>query len=158
MSGIATLRIDCLCLSWKLQEFLEIQMQEFFNYNSNTNRSSMFYSSLKFLHFGLLNGDGGTTTWTIFMCHLFCFSFSWWDLIGRFIVGTFFSCQIFFPTPNSLLVLLFHFQERKKAQQPCQLYRCHRESPSLNWFHRIYYIIKFFSQYCLPHASKQSFI
>ena len=67
-----------------------------------TNNSSIFWSSIKLLHFGLLNGDGGTTTWTIFMCHLFCFSFCWWDLIGRFIVGTVFSFQDFFSTLNSL--------------------------------------------------------
>ena len=36
-----------------------------------TNNSSIFCSSLKFLHFGLTSGDGGTTTSTIFMCHLF---------------------------------------------------------------------------------------
>ena len=35
LSGIAALRIDCLYFSWKLQEFLEIQIHEFFNYNSN---------------------------------------------------------------------------------------------------------------------------
>ena len=123
-----------------------------------TKNSSIFCSSLKFLHFDLLSGDGGTTTWTIFMCHLFCFSFCWWGLICRFILGTVFSFQVFFPTLNSLFVILFHFQERKKAQQACQLSRCYQESPSLNRFHRVYWIIKFFSQYCLPHASKQSII
>ena len=30
----------------------------------------------KFLHFDLLNGDGGTTIGTIFMCHLFFFRFT----------------------------------------------------------------------------------
>ena len=123
-----------------------------------TNNSSICCNSLKFLHFDLLSGDGGTTTWTIFMCHLFCFSFCWWGLICRFILGTVFSFQVFFPTLNSLFVILFHFQERKKAQQACQLSRCYQESPSLNRFHRVYWIIKFFSQYCLPHASKQSII
>ena len=93
----------------------------------------------------LLSGDDGTTTWTIFTCHLFCFSFCWSDLIGRFAVGTVLSFQIFFPTLNSLLVIFFHLQERKKAQQACQLSRCYRESPSLNRFHRVYWIIKFFS-------------
>ena len=80
------------------------------------------------------------------------------NLIGRFVVGTVFSFQIFFPTLNSLFVILVHFQERKKAQQACQLSRCYRESSSLNRFYRVCWIIKFFSQYCLPHASKQSFI
>ena len=92
------------------------------------------------------------------MCQLFCFSICWWDLIGRFIVGKVFSFQIFFPTLNILFVILFHFQEMKKAQQACQLSRCYWESPSLNRFHRVYWIFSFFSQYCLPHASKQSFI
>ena len=36
-----------------------------------TNNSSIFCSSLKFLHFDMTSGDGGTTTSTIFMCHLF---------------------------------------------------------------------------------------
>ena len=76
-----------------------------------------------------------------FFCVLFC----WWDVIGRFIVGIVFSFKIFFPTLNSLFVILFHFQERKKAQQACQLSRCYQESPSLNRFHRVYWIIKFFS-------------
>ena len=80
------------------------------------------------------------------------------DLIGRFIVGTVFSFQIFFPNLNNLFVILIHFPERKKAQQACQFSRCYRESPSLNRFYRVCWIIKFFSQYCLPHASKQSFI
>ena len=100
-----------------------------------TNNSSIFCSSLKFLHFDLLSGDGGTTTWTIFMCHLFCFSFCWWGLICRFILGTVFSFQVFFPTLNSLFVILFHFQERKKAQQACQPSRRYQKSPSLNRFH-----------------------
>ena len=90
----------------------------------------------------LLSGDDGTTTWTIFTCHLFCFSFWWSDLIGRFVVGTVLSFQIFFPTLNSLFVIFFHFQERKKAQQTCQLSRCYLESPSFNQFHRFYWIIK----------------
>ena len=30
----------------------------------------------KLLHFDLLNGDGGTTIGTIFMCHLFFFRFN----------------------------------------------------------------------------------
>ena len=123
-----------------------------------TNNSSIFCGSLKFLHFDLLSGDGGTTTWTIFMCHLFCFLFCRWDLIGRFIVGTVLSFQVFFPTLNGLFVILFHFQDRKKPQQACHLSRCYRESPSLNRFHRVYCIIRFFSQNCLRHASKQSFI
>ena len=123
-----------------------------------TNNSSVFCSSLKFLHFDLLSGDGGTTTWTIFMCHLFCFSFCWCDLIDRFIVGTVFSFHIFFSTLNCLFVILVNFQESKKAQQACQQSRYYRESPSINRFHRICWIIKFFSQYCLLHASKQSFI
>ena len=37
-----------------------------------TNNSSNFCSSLKFLHFDLLSGVGGTTIWTIFM-HPFLF-------------------------------------------------------------------------------------
>ena len=123
-----------------------------------TNNSSIFCNLLKFLLFDLLSGDGGTTAWTIFPCQLFRFSFCWLDLIGSFVVGTVFSFQIFFLTLNRLFVILFHFQERKKAQQSCQLYRCYRESPSLNRFHRVYWIIKFFFQHCLPHASKQSFI
>ena len=101
-------------------------------------------SSIKFLHFDFSRGDGGTTTWTIFMCPI-CFSFCWWDLVGRFIVGTVFSFQVFFPTPNSLFVILFHFQERKKAQQACQLSRCYWESASLNRFRRVYWIINFLS-------------
>ena len=123
-----------------------------------TNNSSIFCSSLKFLHFDLWSGGGGTSTWTIFMCHLFCFSFCWCDLIDRFIVGTVFSFHIFFSTLNCLFVILINFQESKKAQQACQHSRHYRESPSLNRFHRICWIIKFFSQYCLLHASKQSFI
>ena len=110
-----------------------------------TNNSSIFCSSLKFLRVNLLSGDGGKATWTIFMCHLFWFWFCWCDLIGRFIVGTVFSFQIFFPTLKSLLVILFHLQERKKAQQACQLSRCYCESPSLNRFYRVYLIINFFS-------------
>ena len=108
-----------------------------------TNNSSIFCSSLKFLHFDLLSGDGGTTTWTIFMCHLFCFSFCWWGLIARFIVGTVFSFQIFYPTLKSLFIIPFHFQKRKKAQQACQLSRFYWESPSLNRFRRVYWIINF---------------
>ena len=84
------------------------------------------------------------TTWTIFMCHLFCFSFCWWELIGRFIVGTVFSSQVFFRTLRSLFVVLFHFQERKKAQQARQLSRCYWESPYYR-FCRVYWIIIFFS-------------
>ena len=106
-----------------------------------TNNSSIFCSSLKFLDFDLLSGDGGTTTWTKFRCPLFCFPFCWWDLIGRFIVGAVFSFQVSFPTLNRLFAILFHFPERKKGQQICQLSRCYRESPSL---HRVYWIIKFF--------------
>ena len=120
--------------------------------------NSIFCRSLKFLHFDLLSGDGGTTAWTIFMCHLFYFSFCWWDLIGRFTVGTVFSFQIFFPTLNSFFVILFYFQELKKAQRACQVSWCYRESPSLNRFHRFYWIIKFFYHYCLSHFSKQSLI
>ena len=92
------------------------------------------------------------------MYHHFCFSFCWWDLIGRFIAGTVFSFQIFFPTLNILFAILFDFQEMKKAQQTCQLCQCYRESPSFNRFHRFYWIVTFFPQYCLAHASKQSFI
>ena len=102
-----------------------------------TNNSSIFCSSLKFFHFHLLSGDGGTTTWPIFMCYLFCFSFCWWHLIGRFILGTVFSFQICLPTLNSFFVILFHFHERKEAQQVCQLSRCYWESPILNRFHWI---------------------
>ena len=105
----------------------------------------MLTNKAYFFNFDLLSGDGGTTTWTIFMCHLFCFSFCWWDLICRFILGTVFSFQVFFPTLNSLFVILFHFQERKKAQQVCQLSQCYRESPSLNKFDRVFWIIKGFS-------------
>ena len=108
-----------------------------------TNNSSIFCSSKKFFHLDLLSGDGGTTTWTIFMCHLFCFSFCWWGLIARFIVGTVFSFQIFYPTLKSLFVIPFHFQKRKKAQQACQLSRFYWESPSLNRFRRVYWIINF---------------
>ena len=144
LSGIVSLRIDCLYLSWKVQEFLEIQIHYFLIIITMvTNNFSIFCSSLNFLHFGLLSGDGGATTWTIFMCHLFWFSFCWWDLNGRFIVGTVFSFQVFFPTLKSLFVILLHFQERKKAQKACQISPCYRESPSLNRFHRVYWTINF---------------
>ena len=132
MSLIVALRNDCLYLSWKLQEFLEIQIHEFFNYNNKlSNNSSIFCSSLKFLHFDLLSSGGGTTTWIIFMFHPFSFSFCWWDLIGRFIAGTVFSFQVFFPTLKSLFVILVHFQETKKAQQACQLSRASGSLPVL---------------------------
>ena len=122
-----------------------------------TNNSSIFCSSLKCLHFDLQIGDGGATASTIFMCNLFYFSFCWSDFIGRFIVETVFSFQVFFLILNSLFVIMFHFQEMKKAQQACQLSRCYRESPSLNRFHRVYWIIKFFFQYCLPHGKQFQF-
>ena len=71
-------------------------------------------------------------------------------------------CRDSFQLPNfpinSVFVILFHFQERKKAQQSSRLSRCYRGSPSLNPLHRVYWIINVFSQYCLAHASKQSFI
>ena len=110
-----------------------------------TNSSSIFCRSIQFLHFDLLSGGGGTTAWTIFMCHLFCFSFCYWDLIGRFIVGTVFSFQVFFPTINILFVIPFHFQDSKKAQLACRLSQSYWEFPCFNRFHRVYWIIKFFS-------------
>ena len=71
-------------------------------------------------------------------------------------------CRDSFQLPNfpinSVFVILFHFQERKKAQQSSRLSWCYRGSPSLNPLHRVYWIINVFSQYCLAHASKQSFI
>ena len=71
-------------------------------------------------------------------------------------------CRDSFQLPNfpinSVFVILFHFQERKKYQQSCRLSRCYRGSPSLNPLHRVYWIINVFSKYCLAHASKQSFI
>ena len=109
-----------------------------------TNNSSIFCSSLKFLHL----------TWQVvmveqqlqqYLCVTF-FTFCWWDLIGRFTSGIVFSFQDFFPALSRLFIILFHFQEGKKAQQTCELSGCCRESPSFNRFHRVYWIIKFFSQ------------
>ena len=98
-------------------------------------------------------GISRTTTWATFMCHFFCFFVLLvrrnWQVYCR---------EIFFPTLNSIFVILFHFKERKKAQQACQLSWCYRDSPRFNRCHWVYWIIKVFSQYCLPHASKQSFI
>ena len=66
-------------------------------------------------------------------------------------------CRDSFQLPNfpinSVFVILFHFQERKKAQQSSRLSRCYRGSPSLNPLHRVYWIINVFSQYCLAHAT-----
>ena len=98
-----------------------------------TNNSSIFCSSLKFLRSVLLSGDGGTTTWTIFMCHLF-FSCCWWDLICRFIVGTVFKFQVFFPTLNSLFQYCFIFRKGRKLSRPVKSPRATGSFPFLTDF------------------------
>ena len=66
LHNLLALRIDCLYLFWKLPEFLEMQIHfiriMLIRILSLKNDSCIFFSSLEFLHFDFLSGDGGATT------------------------------------------------------------------------------------------------
>ena len=55
-----------------------------------------------------------------------------------------FQLPSFLPESKQPFCNTVQFRERKKAQQVCQLSRCYRKCPSLNRFHWVYWIIKFF--------------
>ena len=117
------------------------------------NNCWMFFSLLNFFHFDFLSVDDETRTWTIFICHsasLLLFHFTSETQLAFFAVGTAFSFKVFFPTLNSLFVVLFHCQKGKKAHQTFQ-----GAAGSLPVFRRVYWIVKLFCQYCLQRASKQ---
>ena len=102
-SGYVALHINCLYLFWKLPQFLEIQIHftriMLIRVLSLKKDSCIFFSSLEFLHFDFLSGDGGTTTWTKFMCNLSSL-FYLWDVIGRLSVGTVWLFKVLFPPAN----------------------------------------------------------
>ena len=102
-SDFVALPIDCLYLFWKLPEFLEMQIHfiriMLIRILSLKNDSCIFFSSLEFLHFDFLSGDGGATTWTKFMCNLSSLFYRW-DVIGRLSVGTVCSFKVLFPPAN----------------------------------------------------------
>ena len=79
------------------------------------------------------------------MCPLLLFSVLLVRLNWQLYCRDGFQLPSFLPNSKQPFVILFHFQERKKAQQACQVSRCQWQSPSLNRFHRVYWIIKFFS-------------
>ena len=69
-----------------------------------------------------------------------------------------FQLPSFFPDSKKPFCNTGPFSGNEESSTGLSTLPCLRESPSLNRFHRVYWIIKFFSQYCLPHASKQSII
>ena len=102
-SGYVALRIDCLHLFWKLPEFLEMQIHfvriMLIRILSLKNDSCIFFSSVEFLHFDFLSGDGRATTWTKFMCNLSSL-FHRWDVTGRLSAGIVCSFKVLFPPAN----------------------------------------------------------
>ena len=102
-SGYVALRIDCSYLFWKLPEFLEMQIHfiriMLIRILSLKNDSCIFFSSLEFLHFDFLSGDGGATTWAKFICNVSSL-FYWWDVIGRLSNGIVCSFKVLFPPIN----------------------------------------------------------
>ena len=72
-----------------------------------SNNSSIFCSSLNFLHIDLLSRDGGTTTWTIFMC-LLLVRFTW-----QAYCRDSFQLQSFLRDSKKPFCNTFSFSERK---------------------------------------------